>query len=104
MLRDCHRRVHPFQRNVVEERAHIPQMRDRNADFADFAARQPVVAVIAGLGWEIEGDREPGLPFGQIASVERVGRLGRGMARIGAKQPRAIFVHGNSTKVIKFQR
>ena len=87
---DRHGRVHAIQGNAVEQRPHIAEMADRHADLADLAARQLVVAVIAGLGRKIEGDREAGLAFFQIHPVERVGRGGGGVARIGADQPRAI--------------
>ena len=49
-----HRSVHPFQRNAIEQRAHIAQMRHRHAHLAHFAARQHMIGVIAGLGRQIE--------------------------------------------------
>ena len=62
------------ERDVVEEPAHLAEVRDRHADLADLAARQRVVGVVAGLGRQVEGDREAGLPLGQVRPVERVGR------------------------------
>ena len=58
---DRHRRVHRAGRDAVEQRAHIAEMADRHADFADLAFG--LVAVITGLRRQIEGDREPGLTF-----------------------------------------
>ena len=58
---DGHRGVHGAERNAVEQRAHVAEMIDRHADLADLAARQHVVAVVAGLRRQIEGDREAGL-------------------------------------------
>ena len=84
---DRHRGVHRLERDAVEERAHVAEMADRHADLADLAARERMVAVVAGLGRQVEGDREAGLAAGEVAAVERV-RGGRGgMAGIGAEQP-----------------
>ena len=65
-------------------------MRDRHADLADLAFGLRMVAVVAGLGRQIEGDRKAGLPLAQILAIKRV-RSGRGrMPRIGAENPRFI--------------
>ena len=48
--------------------AHVAEMGDRHADLADLAAGERVVAVVAGLGRQIEGDREAGLALGEIAA------------------------------------
>jgi hypothetical protein len=61
---DGHRRVHGVERDAVEQRAHVAEMADRHADLADLAARQHVVGVVAGLGRQVEGDRESGLSLG----------------------------------------
>mmetsp|Transcript_24008 Transcript_24008/g.44062 ORF Transcript_24008/g.44062 Transcript_24008/m.44062 type:complete len:371 (-) Transcript_24008:5902-7014(-) len=89
---DRHRRIHLLQRNVLKEAPHIAQMRNGYADFAHFAARQDVIAVISGLRWQIKGDAQPGLPFGQVGTVERVGRRSGGVTGIGADQPGAVFL------------
>ena len=49
-------------------RAHVAQVRDRHPDLADLAAGQRVVGVVAGLGGQVEGDRQPGLPLGEVQS------------------------------------
>ena len=46
---DCHRRVHLFERDLVKQGAHVAQMRNRDADFANLAARKHMIAVISGL-------------------------------------------------------
>jgi len=46
-----------------------------------------MIAVIAAMGGEIERDRKPLLPGGEIAPVERVGILRRGEAGILAYRP-----------------
>jgi hypothetical protein len=53
---DRHRRVHLGERNAIEQRPHVAEMRDGHADLADLAAGQLVVAVVAGLGRQVEGD------------------------------------------------
>jgi hypothetical protein len=70
---DRHRRVHLVERDAVEQRAHVAEVGDRHADLADLAARQLVVGVVAGLGRQVEGDRQAGLALGQVAPVELVG-------------------------------
>ena len=62
-------------------------MRDRHADLADLALGQRMVAVVAGLGRQIEGDRKAGLPLAQIVPVQLVRGPGVGVARIGAENP-----------------
>ena len=47
---DRHRRVHLVERDAVEQRAHLAEVRDRHADLADLAAGERVVGVVAGLG------------------------------------------------------
>ena len=87
---DRHRRVHPVERDAVEQRVHVALVADGHADLADLAARQLVAGVVAGLGREVEGDRQPGLPLVQVRAVERV-RRGRGrMARVRAHHPRLV--------------
>jgi hypothetical protein len=72
---------------VREERPHVAEMADRHADLADLAAGEDMVAVVAGLGRQIEGDGEAGLARGEVRAVEGVRLLGRGMAGIGPEQP-----------------
>ena len=84
---DGHRGVHLGERDVVEQLAHLAEVGHRYADLADLAARQRRVGVVAGLRGQVEGDREPGLALGQVAPVERVGRLGRRVAGVGPHHP-----------------
>ena len=64
-----------------------PRWRDGDADLADLAAGERVVAVVAGLGRQVEGDREAGLAAGEVRAVERVRGGGGGMAGVGAEEP-----------------
>ena len=53
---DRHRRVHPVERDPVQQRVHVALVRHRHADLADLAARQLVVGVVAGLRRQVERD------------------------------------------------
>src|SRR5581483_9197933 len=68
----------------------VAEMADRHADSADFALGKRMIAVVAGLRRQIEGDREPGLPLAQVGAVKRVGGRGRRVPRIGAENPRLV--------------
>src|SRR5262249_22412643 len=84
---DGHRGVHLAERDLVEERAHVAQVGDRHADLADLALGERVIAVVAGLGRQIEGDRETGLTLGEVLAIERVRLVRRRMAGISAEDP-----------------
>jgi hypothetical protein len=71
---DRHRGVHLLERDRVEEHPHVAEVSDRHADLADLAPRELVVAVVAGLGRQVEGDGQTRLPLGEVAPVERVRR------------------------------
>ena len=101
---DGHRGVHLFKRDILEQRPHVAQMADRDANLADLAFRQFVIRVIARLRRQIEGHRKPGLPARQVVAVKRVRGCGGGMARIGAEQPGLFFlrVHRGPRVVNRF--
>ena len=84
---DRHRRVHLAGRDPVEQLAHVAEVDDRHADLADLALGQHVVGVVAGLGGQVEGDREAGLAPGQVGPVQLVRGPGGGVAGVGAHQP-----------------
>src|SRR3984957_4328491 len=56
---DGHRGGDVLERDAVEERLHVFEGVDGDADFADFTLRERVVGIHADLGGEIEGDGEP---------------------------------------------
>ncbi len=87
---DRHRRVHRVERDAVEQRVHVALVGHGDADLADLAARQDVVGVVAGLRRQVEGDREAGLPLGEVAAVELVGLRGRRVAGVGPHHPRTV--------------
>ena len=86
---DRHRGVHLGERDAVEERPHVADVADRHADLADLAAGQRVVRVVAGLGGQVEGDRQAGLALGEVAPVERVGWPRRWSGRRTCASPTA---------------
>ena len=87
---DRHRGVHLVERDAVEQLVHVALVGDRDADLADLAAGEDVVGVVAGLGRQVEGDREAGLALRQVAAVELVRALRVGMAGVGAHHPGAV--------------
>ena len=59
---------------LLEQRPHVADVRDGNADLADLAAGQHMVGIIAGLGRQVEGHRKAGLALGQIGAVTACSR------------------------------
>src|SRR6476659_2611775 len=62
-------------------------MGDRHADLADLAPGEGMIAVVPGLGREIESDGEAGLTFAEVVAVELVRRLRGRMTGVGAEDP-----------------
>ncbi len=89
-----HRHGHLLQRNAGEQRAHVVDGIDGDARHADVAAHARMVAVVAAVGGEVEGDREALLAGGDVAPVEGVGIFRRREAGILAHGPRLRRVHG----------
>ena len=56
---DRHRRRDAVERNPVEERRHVVDRIDRDADAPDFAGGERVIRVVADLRRQIEGDAQP---------------------------------------------
>ena len=74
---DRHRCVHVFKRQLIEQDPHVAKMTNRNTDFPNLAARQDMIGIIGCLRRQIERDRQTGLTFGEVASIQFV-RLQRG--------------------------
>ena len=70
--------------------AHVALVRDRDADLADLAAGELVVGVIAGLGRQVERDRQARLALLQVAPVQLVRAPRVRVARVCPHHPRAI--------------
>ncbi len=54
---DGHAGVALLDRNAVEKRSHVADVRDRHTDPADLAAGSFVVRVVSRLGRQVEGHR-----------------------------------------------
>ena len=52
-------------------------MGNGNADLADLAAGDWIIGVVAGLRWQVEGDRKAGLALLKVRAVKLVRLLGR---------------------------
>ena len=89
-----HRHRHLVERDAGKQRARVVDRIDGDARHADVAGDARMIAVVAAMGGEIEGDREALLPGGEIAPVEGVGILGRREAGILPDGPRLGDVHG----------
>ena len=81
------------ERNAVEQQFHVLDAVDRDARLADVAGDARMVAVVAAVGGEVEGDAEALLPGGEVAAVESVALLGGREAGILADGPRPPGVH-----------
>ena len=90
---DRHRRADLAERQAVEQDRHVGQAGDRHPDTADLALRLRRVGVVAHLGRQVEGDRQPGLPLREQVAETLVGLLGRREARVLAHRPEAAAVH-----------
>ena len=88
-----HRHAHPVERDPVEQDLHILDRVDRHAGLADIADDARMVAVVAAMGRQIEGDRQPHLARLQIVAVEAVRLLGGRKPRILPDRPRPVGVH-----------
>ena len=90
---DRHRGADLAERQPVEQDRHVGEARDRDADPADLALRLGCVGVVAHLGRQVEGDRQPGLALLEEVAEALVGLLGGREAGVLAHRPEAAAVH-----------
>ncbi len=90
---DRHRDGDAVERDLGEERLDVGDRIDRDADFADFAARLRRIGVVAELRRQVEGDRESGDAVVEQVAVARVGFRGAREARILAHRPMPPAIH-----------
>jgi len=83
-----------FQGDAVEERLHVFERVNGDADFADFAEGEGVVGVHTDLRGQVEGDGETGLALAQEVAIALVGFDGGAEAGVLAHGPQAAAVHG----------
>ena len=74
---DGHRRRDAIERDAVEQRRHVLDRVDRDADPADFARGERMVRVVAHLRRQIEGDAQAADALREQIAVARV-RFGGG--------------------------
>ena len=84
----------PVERDAVEEDLHVLDRVDRHAGLADVALDAGVVGVIAAVGGQVEGHRDPLAAAGQRPLVEGVRFLGGGEPGVLADGPGPDRVHG----------
>ena len=89
-----HRHGHLVQRDIREQDLHVLDAVDRDARLADIADDARMVAVIAAMGREVEGDRQAHLTGREVRLVELVALLGRGEAGVLPDRPGTVRVHG----------
>ena len=82
-----------IERDSVEQEFHVLDRVDRHARHADVADDARIVAVVATVGGEVEGDAQPLLPGREIAAIKGVGFLGRREAGVLADGPGPTGVH-----------
>ncbi len=90
---DRHRGADLAERQAVEQDRHVGQARDRHPDPADLALRLGRVRVVAHLGRQVEGDRQPGLALLEEVAEAPVGLLGGREAGVLAHRPEPAAVH-----------
>jgi hypothetical protein len=84
-----HRHAHLVERDAVEQDFHVLDAVDRDAGLADIARDARMIAVIAAVGGEIEGDRQALLPRRKVAAIEGIGGFSGGKPGILADCPGA---------------
>ena len=75
-----------------EQRLHFGEIGERYADFSDLRTGHRVGRVVAALGRQVEGDREPGLAARKEELVALIGLLGRGEAGVLAHRPQSAAI------------
>jgi hypothetical protein len=88
-----HRDADLIERDAIEQDPHVEDRIDRDSRHADVALDARMVAVVAAVRREVERDAEALLAAGEVAAVERVGRLGGREPRVLPHRPRPGRVH-----------
>ena len=91
-----HRDGHLLQGNAVEQDLHVLDAVNCHARLADVALDARMIAVVAAVGGEIEGDGEALLAGREVAAVEGIGGFRRREAGILADRPGAPRIHGGA--------
>ena len=90
---DRHRRGNLLERDVLEQDLHVLERVDRHTHLADLAVGHGIVRVVADLGGQVEGDRQPGLALLQKKPVALVGFGRSAEPGVLAHRPQASAIH-----------
>jgi hypothetical protein len=90
---DRHRRRHPIERNPAEQRVHVLDGIDGDADAAHLARCERVIRVVADLRGQIEGDAQPRDAVIEQIAKALVGFRRRREARVLPHRPGTAAVH-----------
>ena len=85
---------HTVERDAVEQDFHVFHRVDGHTGFAHIAFDARVVGVVAAMGGQVKGHRQPFLTRGQVFAIEGIAFFGGGKARILPDGPRAAHIHG----------
>jgi len=91
---DGHRSGNGFERDAVEQRLHVCEGIDGDANFANFAEREWMVGVHANLGGKIEGDGKTFDSLGEKVAIAFVGFGSAAESGVLAGGPQAAAIHG----------
>ena len=90
---DGHRRRHLVERDTVEQRRHVFDRVDRDADPAHFAGGERMVRVVSHLRRQIEGDAQAVDALREQIPITLVRFGRRGEAGVLAHRPQASAIH-----------
>src|SRR5262249_39317589 len=90
---DGERGRHLVERDALEDRFHVGERVDRDADAADLARGLGRVGVEAELRRKVERNREPRLPLGEKVAEALVGLARRAEAGVLPHRPELAAVH-----------
>ena len=88
-----HRHADHVEGDAVEQLAHVEDRVDRHSGHPDVAGDAGMIAVVATVGGQVEGDGEALLSCGEVAAIEGVGLFGRREAGVLTDRPRLGHVH-----------
>ena len=88
-----HRDRHRRQIDTVEQLPHIQDGIDCHTGHSDVARDAGMVGVVPAVRREVERDRQPLLPGGEVPAIERIGFGCRGEPGVLPDRPRLVDVH-----------
>ena len=91
---DSHGSGDALERDLIEERFHVFQGIDGDADFADFSEGQGMIGVHADLRWKIERYGEALLSFAEQIAIALIGFCGATEAGVLTHGPETPTIHG----------